>query len=142
MDEKEKSLQNDFESLNPRHRIQQAILPRLERTRELYSQEPDLYTRKGKRVLKKPNLDDSFINHIPSDYYGISKYNYPTQSLNRTFKRRELINEQTKSLKPIIHTTSEEINSNLSKLKLSSGQEFKKSVNFNDDITYSATNNA
>jgi hypothetical protein len=56
MDEKMKLLQQDIDELNPRHRIEQAIKPRIERTREKYSVEPDVYTRKGKRVLKKPNL--------------------------------------------------------------------------------------
>lgn len=56
MDEKMKCLQQDIDDLNPRHRIEQAIKPRIERTREKYSVEPDVYTRKGKRVLKKPNL--------------------------------------------------------------------------------------
>lgn len=56
MDEKVKNLQNDLDTLNPRHKINQAILPRIERTRELYSQEPEVFTRSGRRVLKKPNL--------------------------------------------------------------------------------------
>lgn len=56
MDEKMKILQEDIDSLNPRSRIEQAIKPRIERTREKYSVEPDVFTRSGKRVLKRPVL--------------------------------------------------------------------------------------
>jgi len=56
MDEKMKLLQEDIDSLNPRSRIEQAIKPRIERTREKYSVEPDVFTRSGKRVLKRPVL--------------------------------------------------------------------------------------
>jgi hypothetical protein len=57
MDSKMKHLLTDIDTLNPRHKIEQAIKPRLARTRELYSVEPDIYSR-GKKVLKKPNLDN------------------------------------------------------------------------------------
>jgi hypothetical protein len=56
MDEKMKNLQDDIDLLNPRSRIEQAIKPRIERTREKYSVEPDVFTRTGKRVLKRPIL--------------------------------------------------------------------------------------
>lgn len=55
MDDKLKHLQNDLDALNPRYRIEQAILPRLERTRDLYSAEPDTYTYRGRRVFSKKN---------------------------------------------------------------------------------------
>lgn len=56
MDEKMRALQEDIDLLNPRHRIEQAIKPRIERTREKYSVEPEIFTRTGKRVLKRPQL--------------------------------------------------------------------------------------
>lgn len=123
MDEKAKSLQNDFDSLNPRPRIQQTILPRLERTRELYSVEPDIYTKRGKRVLKKPNLrEDSFISYYSSP--NPSLFNRSTSTLPR--------------LKPIIHSYHDDsIRAlNISRLKISDndGLDTKKSVYFNDDI--------
>ena len=119
MDEKAKSLQNDFDTLNPRHRIQQAILPRLERTRELYSVEPDIYTKKGKRVLKKPNLrEDSFIS-----YYSSPSYN---RSISTTLPR----------LKPIIHSYQDDSLKSISRLKISSENDPKKAVNFDDEIRY------
>ena len=56
MDEKMRTLQEDIDLLNPRYRIEQAIKPRIERTREKYSVEPEVFTRTGKRVLKRPQL--------------------------------------------------------------------------------------
>ena len=70
MDQKMKTLHNDIDTLNPRHRIEQSILPRLERTRELYSAEPEIYTRGGKRVLKKPNLRRNINNIINKLLYS------------------------------------------------------------------------
>lgn len=32
-------------------------MPRIERTREIYSHEPEIFTLSGRRVLKRPNLD-------------------------------------------------------------------------------------
>ena len=58
MDEKVKVLLNDLDTLNPRNRIEQAILPRLERTRENFSVEPQLYTRQGKRIQSKRSLEE------------------------------------------------------------------------------------
>lgn len=61
MDSKVRTLQHDIDNVNPRSRITQTILPRLERTKERYSVEPDVFTRSGRRVLRKPsNLDDGF----------------------------------------------------------------------------------
>lgn len=57
MEEKVKTLLNDLDTLNPRQKINQAILPRIERTREIYSIEPEIFTRSGRRVLKRPKLD-------------------------------------------------------------------------------------
>ena len=122
MDEKAKNLQHDFDSLNPRHRIQQAILPRLERTRELYSVEPDIYTKRGKRVLKKPNLrEDSFIS-----YYSSPSYNRSTSTLP--------------SLKPIIQNYHDDSMRSISRLKISNdnSQEGRKSVNFDDQVRYNS----
>ncbi len=61
MDEKMRALQEDIDLLNPRHRIEQAIKPRIERTREKYSVEPEIFTRTGKRVLKRPQLQTNKI---------------------------------------------------------------------------------
>jgi hypothetical protein len=132
MDEKAKSLQHEIDTLNPRPRIQQAILPRLERTRELYSVEPDVYTKKGKKVLKKPNLrEDSFISYYPS----------PTTSIQFTRSFSAL-----PPLKPIIHSNhhhhhDDSLRSlNLNRLKLSNNESPVKSVYFNDEIRYNTLN--
>lgn len=58
MDSKLRTLQHDIDNVNPRHRIVQTILPRLERTKERYSVDPDVFTKSGRRVLKKPTLED------------------------------------------------------------------------------------
>ena len=108
MDSKIKALQSDIDSLNPRQRITQAILPRLERTKERYSVEPDVYTRSGRRVLKKPTHHS---NHL-DDLYSSSK--------------REIIitsgDNSNLKLKPIIHTTRD--------ASPRSGRKYN--VNFND----------
>ena len=126
MDEKAKNLQNDFDSLNPRHRIQQAILPRLERTRELYSVEPDIFTRKGKRVLKKPNLrEDSFISYYSSP---------PSFTTNRSMST-------IPKLKSILHSFHDESMKalNINRLRITNdGVDSRKSVLFNDEIRHSA----
>ena len=64
MDHKMQTLHNDIDTLNPRNRIEQTILPRLARTRELYSVEPEVFTRTGKRVLKKPNLRSIYFFYL------------------------------------------------------------------------------
>ena len=126
MDEKAKSLQNDFDMLNPRHRIQQAILPRLERTRELYSVEPDIFTRKGKRVLKKPNLrEDSFISYYSSP---------PSFTTNRS-------TSSIPKLKSILHNFHDESMRalNLNRLRITNdGTHARKSVLFNDELAQNA----
>jgi hypothetical protein len=109
MDVKVKSLQNDIDHLNPRQRITQAILPRLERTKERYSVEPDVYTRSGRRVLKKPSHFD--------------------QNLMQTFSRtKEFIitsdNNKSYNLKPIIHKSSD----------FSPSRSTRKYVNFTDQF--------
>ena len=58
MDGKLRTLQHDIDNVNPRHRITQTILPRLERTKERYSTDPDVFTKNGRRVLKKPTLEE------------------------------------------------------------------------------------
>jgi hypothetical protein len=58
MDIKQRSLEHDIEAVNPRHRITQAILPRVERIRERYGTEPDAFAKNGRRLLKKPTLEE------------------------------------------------------------------------------------
>jgi hypothetical protein len=58
MDMKQRTLEKDIESVNPRHRITQAILPRVERIRERYSTEQDVFGKNGRRLLKKPTLEE------------------------------------------------------------------------------------
>lgn len=58
MANKQKSLQEEMDSLNPRFKIEQVLLPRLQRNKNLYNHEPTIYTPSGKRVLKRPFLGD------------------------------------------------------------------------------------
>jgi hypothetical protein len=117
MDGKLKHLQTDLETLNPRHRIEQAILPRLERTRELYSVEPDIFTPKGKKILKKPNLNQKFS--VNDNQPGSVKFYYPSGSSDNY------------KIKPILHGYQDESVNSMSKLKISNNSN-AKSVNFNE----------
>ncbi len=144
MDEKVKTLQNDLDTLNPRSKIEQAILPRLERTRENFSVEPQIFTRRGKKILRKPNLNN---DNRSSNSYLINAKSHPqflsaNQSLYSNNSSRSVnskLNDLDRPfLKPIIHHDSDSLRS-LSKLKLSHDA-IRKSVNFNDDIEYKYNN--
>jgi hypothetical protein len=58
MDVKQRTLEHDIEAVNPRHRITQAILPRVERIRERYATDQDVFGKNGRRLLKKPTLEE------------------------------------------------------------------------------------
>lgn len=147
MDEKVKSLQNDLDTLNPRSKIEQTILPRLERTRENFSVEPQIFTRRGKKILRKPNLNIDINTHLhnKSSLNKFSKSHFLTQpSLSSYSNKNSLsvnsrLNDLTDRpiLKPIIQSHQDDSSSlrSLSKLKISHEQ-IRKSVNFNDDIDY------
>lgn len=74
MDEKVKTLQNDLDTLNPRSQIDKAIMPRLERTRENLSLEPQIYTRSGKKILRRPNLDSPCITDLKQGSDKLNQY--------------------------------------------------------------------
>lgn len=74
MDEKVKTLQNDLDTLNPRSQIDKAIMPRLERTRENFSLEPQIYTRSGKKILRRPNLDSPCITDLKQGSDKLDEY--------------------------------------------------------------------
>lgn len=122
MDNKLKTLQQDLDYLNPRHKIEQAIIPRLERTRQIYSVEPDIYTHGGKRVNRRPNLNKSAY-----DTHGVKYFGSPAQPVT-TYRK----------LKPIIQSNNQnEVNeAAMSKLKLSNNEDNSRKVNFNDDVDY------
>jgi hypothetical protein len=127
MDDKLKHLQNDIDTLNPRFKISQSILPRLERTREVFSVEPEVYTKSGKRLLKKPDFkikpaDDTF--HTPLFSPSRSAPNYSTSSKSLT--------RSSYGIKPIIHTSNHENlpTRSISKQRISID---RKVVNFEDD---------
>ena len=123
MDNKVRSLQSDIQTLNPRHRIEQAILPRIERTREKYSVEPEIFTRSGKRVLKKPNLKSYESAGSETDKLLAKveeSFREPTRRL-----RNLLVDAERPKPRPIIH---------LDDTARSFDKVSKKSVNFNEEI--------
>jgi hypothetical protein len=67
MANKQKSLQEEMDSLNPRFKIEQVLLPRLQRNKNLYNHEPTIYTPSGKRVLKRPFLGDKNSQSIANN---------------------------------------------------------------------------
>jgi hypothetical protein len=165
MDEKVKSLQNDLDTLNPRSKIEQVLLPRLERTRENFSVEPQIFTRRGKRILRRPNLSSSDHKHDTNSSYdklsksyfltqpSLSSYNtspsrLSSRSINSKLNDTDLnfglgsspTSKSSINLKPIIHYQPEESLKSLSKLKITH-EAIRKSVNFNDDIDYRADSN-
>ena len=164
MDEKVKSLQNDLDTLNPRSKIEQILLPRLERTRENFSVEPQIFTRRGKRILRRPNLSSNDHNTSSSSYDKLSKSYFLTQPSLTSYnssspsKSSRSVNSKLNdldsnsfgygsspskssiNLKPIIHYQPEESLRSLSKLKISH-EAIRKSVNFNDDIDYRLESN-
>jgi hypothetical protein len=85
MNGKQKVLETEIDTLNPRYKIEQSLLPRLERARDKYSIDQDIYVH-GKRLLRKPKLVDvgrqSYQKEIRAVYdddnlKGI-KYYFPT----------------------------------------------------------------
>jgi hypothetical protein len=56
MNGKQKVLETEIDTLNPRFKIEQSLLPRLERARDKYSVDQDVYVH-GKRLLRRPKLD-------------------------------------------------------------------------------------
>jgi hypothetical protein len=161
MDEKVKSLQNDLDTLNPRSKIEQVLLPRLERTRDNFSVEPQIFTRRGKRILRRPNLsssdnDTNSYDKLSKSYFltqpSLSSYNSSpsksSRSINSKLNDLDLdlgssspTSKSSINLKPIIHYQPEESLRSLSKLKISHDA-IRKSVNFNDDIDYKADSNS
>jgi len=83
MEGKMKHLLTDIDTLNPRHKIEQAIKPRLARTRELYSVEPDCYAR-GKKVLKKPSLEKGTYYYPPTTDPTRIKFEDTVKSSSKT----------------------------------------------------------
>lgn len=127
-----------------------AILPRIERTREIYSQEPEIFTRSGRRVLKRPKLDrhsvagslrlgsESSRRSTSNDAerleggggeasggYGSAAEKFLTESQRRL---RNILNDSgpkpkpqsSRQLKPIIHT--DEATRKLDKMRLSDNE--------------------
>jgi hypothetical protein len=165
MDNKLESLTKDLNALNPRSRIEQGILPRLERTREMYSIEPDIFTQSGKRVLKRPNLNKSnrrspggsrvIMSEDRSAPVGVGpgtgRVETESEALLResTRRLRNILNDSTlattalgsKPLKPIIHTpngTSNEADAtrSMSKLKLNGNGTSSATTNGNEHQDY------
>ena len=138
MDNKLRNLQHDLDLVNPRYRIEQAIIPRLERTRELYSVEPDTYTQRGKRVqkrpppLNKPSNKQANASETYQNYHTISRDRPSILSQSLT---RSAANSNSK-LKPIIHNSNQDESSKPRSPK--GGSEQKKAVYFNDDVEYSS----
>jgi len=125
MDTKLNTLHNDIETLNPRPRIEQAILPRIERTREKYSVEPEIFTRSGKRVLKRPNLKSYESAGCETDKLLArveESFREPSRRL-----RNLLVDAERPKPRPIIHI--DDTTKQLNRMSVS-----KKSVNFTDEI--------
>jgi hypothetical protein len=141
MDGKVKTLQHEIDSVNPRSRIEQSILPRLERTRGIYSVEPEIYTSSGKRILKRParlvksgSRNDSSVDyHLDDDDDAkCLKFYYPNAISEEDLRRQKAkleLEKDNRKLKPIINNSVDE---SLSKLKLSNNSNEKK-VCFEDD---------
>lgn len=149
MDNKVKTLQNEIDSVNPRNKIEQTILPRLERTRVAYSVEPEIYTNSGKRIMKRParskkgtpkQESSTEYSYLEDDDAKCVKFYYPSaiteEDLRREKIKLELDKEnQVRRLKSIINNNSEANNNNkvdesFSKLKLT----HEKKVCFEDDV--------
>lgn len=152
MDDKLRHLQHDIDLVNPRYRIEQAIIPRLERTRELYSVEPDTYTQRGKRVQKRPPpLNKNLVaksaangSYIDTSYHQ----NYQNHGNNNSRDRQTSSilsrggangSSASAKLKPIIHNSSSNQDDQNNKPRSpKGGSEQKKVVIFNDEVEYSS----
>lgn len=123
MENKLKTLEHDIQTLNPRHKIELAILPRIERTREKYSVEPEVFTRSGKRVLKRPKLRSFESAGTETDKLLArveESFREPTRRL-----RNLLVDADRPKPRPIISfDDSNKTSANL----------VKKTVNFNEEI--------
>lgn len=110
----------------------QAILPRIERTREIYSIEPEVFTRSGRRVLKRPKIDRASSGRIiepdalaslhrstsgDAERLGSTSSLFGTSSASERFlsesqrRLRNILNDSAtkptaSTLKPIIHTNA------------------------------------
>ncbi|RNA39436.1 hypothetical protein BpHYR1_039328 [Brachionus plicatilis] len=123
MDNKLKTLEHDIQTLNPRNRIELAILPRIERTREKYSVEPEVFTRSGRRVLKRPNLKSYESAGTETDKLLArveQSFREPTRRLRNLF-----VDADRPKPRPIIHI--DDSSKTLASLS-------KKTVNFNEEI--------
>ena len=144
MDDKLRHLQHDIDLVNPRYRIEQAIIPRLERTRELYSVEPDTYTQRGKRVQKRPPpLNKNMVTKSAANASYDTYQNYqnnsrdrPTSILSRGANGGSASSSASAKLKPIIHNSNQDDQSKPRSPK--GGSEQKKVVIFNDEVEYSS----
>lgn len=123
MEDKVKTLQNDIQTLNPRNRIELAILPRIERTREKYSVEPEVFTRSGKRVLKRPNLK-SFESAGTETDKLLARVEESFREPSRRL-RNLLVDADRPKPRPILHI--DDSSKHLASLS-------KKTVNFNEEI--------
>ena len=147
MDGKVKTLQNEIDAVNPRSRIEQTILPRLERTRVVYSVEPEIYTNSGKRILKRPskgkkvssrNESSVEYSYLDDDDAKCVKFYYPS-AITEDYLRREKVKleiekeNQMRKLKSIVNNNNNNnVDESLSKLKLATNNE--KKVCFEDDV--------
>ena len=146
MDNKVKTLQTEIDSVNPRNKIEQTILPRLERTRVAYSVEPEIYTNSGKRLMKRParqNKEDKQASTVEYKYLDEDdakcvKFYYPSTIKEEDVRREKIKLElekenQGRRLKSIINnetSSNHKVDETFSKLKLSN----EKKVCFEDDI--------
>jgi len=138
MNSKMRALQDDFASLNPRFKIEQVIIPRLERSKVKYS-DPVIYTSSGRRLLRKPFLDTNRASSVTSTYTDFDKDPFMNDGVKYYFDeisdgqvyleriRQEIEAEKAKNLKPIIHTGATEDSSKA-----------EKRVNFKEEVKASA----
>lgn len=153
MDNKQRKLEDEIDQVNPKNAIENKLLPRLERTREHYSVEPDVFTIKGKRVLKKPNLknrprsnyedilDEDLLRHYsrylndPLDDAKCIRFYYPSVTDEDIKFEIETRDNSARKLKPIIQARQNNDNAE-ENVKLTNGHANDKKVYFEDDIEY------
>jgi hypothetical protein len=111
MNNKLRLLEDEIDSLNPRFKIEQSLLPRLERARDSYSVEPDVYTVTGKRVLKRPKLNGfrsqskelSLVESDFDDYTKGVKYYFNGTSNDAVLVERARIRAKLDKLRQLEH---------------------------------------